>query len=65
MQVLEIRSLPRAAHIAACGVGILDLDDIGAPVGELANAGRAGPHAGQVENGVVGQDIACWFERHF
>ena len=28
----------------------LDLDDLGAPIGELAHRGRTGAHAGQVEH---------------
>src|SRR5262249_37972259 len=41
VQVLEIRAVARAAHIAALPpLGQLDLDDVGAPVRELAHAGR-------------------------
>ena len=37
MQVLEVRAVPLAAQ-AGIALGRLDLDDVGAPVGELAHA---------------------------
>ena len=40
-----------AGHIAALIAGRLDLDDVGAPIGELAHAGRAGAGMRQVEHG--------------
>ena len=51
VQVLEVGALARAARSLAAALvrRHLDLDDVGAPVGELAHAGRAGAHAGQVE----------------
>ena len=53
MEVLEVRTVPRAAH--AFGLvghgGRLDLDDPGSPVRELAHCGRAGPHPGEIEHG--------------
>ena len=52
VQVLEVAALARAAHAFAALLvrRHLDLDDVGAPVGELAHAGRARAHAGQVEH---------------
>ena len=51
MQVLKIRSLAWSAH-RLIGIGRrLDFDDVGAPIGELARAGRPGPHPRQVEHG--------------
>jgi hypothetical protein len=52
VQILEIRPPARAAELFAAGVlqqGI-DLNDIGAPVRELAHAGRPGTDPGQVEH---------------
>ncbi len=53
VQVLEVRTLARTARrLSGHQLGrLLDLDDIGAPVGELAHAGRPRPDLGQVENG--------------
>ena len=52
MQVLEVEAVARAAHgVGAAGFGgLLDLDDLGAPVGELAHRRRAGAMRGQVED---------------
>ena len=57
MQVLEIRAQPRTAQggVAFHRLGQLDLDGIGAPVRQLAHAGRTGAHAGEVQNGETGQ----------
>ena len=52
MQVLEIGTVARAAETFG-GVemlGQLDLDDIGAPIGQLANGRRARADARQVED---------------
>jgi hypothetical protein len=51
MQVLKIRSVARPAHRLFGVRRRLDLDDIGAPIGELARAGRPGPHPRQIEHG--------------
>ena len=53
VQILEVGTLARPAHpLAALFVRRhLDLDDIGAPIGQLPHAGGAGPHAGQIEHG--------------
>ena len=51
VQVLKVAAFARAAHrLFDAGRG-LDLDDIGAPVGKLAHAGRSRSDAGQIENG--------------
>ena len=52
VQVLEVGALARATRPLAAGqrLGQLDLDDVGAPVGQLAHRGRAGPHLGQVDH---------------
>ena len=52
MQVLEVEPVaPRPGHIAAVIAAPLDLDDIGAPIGELAHRGRPGAGVSKVENG--------------
>ena len=60
VQVLEVRSGARAAEPVAVRalIGQLDLDHVGAPVGELAHAGRAGAHARQVDHGEARQRLA-------
>ena len=56
MEILEIEPVAaRPGHIAAVVAAPLDLDDIGAPIGELAHRGRPGAGMGQVENGVFRQ----------
>ena len=40
----------------------LDLDDLGAPVGELAHGGRSGAHARQVEDGEMREGGRGWHE---
>src|SRR6516165_6493638 len=56
MQVLEIEALaPRAGNIAPRFARRLDLDDIGAPIGELAHRGRPGASMTQIENGKTGE----------
>ena len=65
VQILKIRTQPRPAHVALFDVfRRLDLDDIGAPIGELAHAGRAGTHACQIENGEAGQGFGSTRRRH-
>ena len=51
MQVLKVRSFARAAHRLFGVRRRFDLDDVGAPVGKLAHAGRPGAHARQIEHG--------------
>ena len=55
LQVLEVGTVPRAAHIGTAirRFGDFDLDDIGAPIGKLAHRGRPGPGPGQIEDGNV------------
>src|SRR5947209_7061894 len=51
MQILEVRAMPWAAGLFAAGVlqqGI-NLDDVGAPIGELAHAGRPRADPGEVK----------------
>src|SRR5262249_46365949 len=50
MQVLEIRALACTTQTfrRVQVFGELDLDDIGAPIGQLAHRGRAGAHAGKI-----------------
>ena len=50
MQVLKIGPLARPAHWLFHSGRRFDLDDIGAPVGELAHAGRSRPYAGEIEH---------------
>ena len=53
VQILKIRALARSARLLAVGVfqQRIDLDDIGAPVGKLARAGRPRPHPRKIEHG--------------
>src|SRR4029077_6689606 len=56
MQVLEIEALaPRAGNIASRSRRRLDLDHVGAPIGELADGGGPGTGVTQIENGEAGQ----------
>ena len=56
VQILEIRPVARPAHVALGDAGRhLDLDAVGAPIGEIANGGRAGAHPRQVEHGKAGE----------
>ena len=52
VQVLEVRPVPCAAHAAGLvdRFRCLDLDDVGAPVRELAHGGRSGTHTGEIEH---------------
>ena len=53
VQVLEIGTQAWATErvIAFHGLGKLDLDGVGAPVGQLPHTGRPGPHPGEVQYG--------------
>ena len=53
MQVLKVGAVAGAAGIFAPGErrGQLDFDHVGAPIGELAGSGRAGPHPGEIKDG--------------
>src|ERR1019366_3902446 len=66
MQVLEIRPLAWAARALAFLQTLrrLDLDDVGAPIGELAHASRPGTHAREVENGEAGKGLGGPGKRH-
>src|SRR4029453_5380559 len=67
VQILEIRAVARAAGLFPAGIlqQRIDLDDIGAPVGELAHAGRSGTDAGEVEHGEAGQGLGSAGKWHF
>ena len=56
----------RAAEPMAVGplVRHLDLDHVGAPVGELAHAGRSGAHPRQIDHREAGQGGTCGQMRH-
>ena len=64
VQILKIRALARAAHLIFDAGRGFDLDDIGAPIGELANAGRARAHAGEVEHRKTCQSFRRTGKRH-
>ena len=51
MQVLEIGTVAAAAGGIGLLARLLDLDDVGAPIGELAHRSRPGAMGGQIENG--------------
>src|SRR5205085_824758 len=51
MQILEIGTVAAAARRVGVLARRLDLDHIGAPIGELAHRGRAGAVGGQVNDG--------------
>ena len=57
VQVLHVVAVPRPAHgLIRIETGrALDLDHVGAEVGQDAGAGRPGAHAGEVEHTDVGQ----------
>ena len=59
MQVLEIAGMARAADRVAGLEPLrgLDLDHVGAPIRELAHAGRPRTHAGKIENGETGERL--------
>jgi hypothetical protein len=65
MQVLEIRPVPRPAHIGLVeALGHFDLDDVGAPVGQLPRRGRACPHPRQIEHLETGERLRGGGEGH-
>src|SRR5688572_7229048 len=66
MQILEVGALARPAHAFAALLvrRHLDLDDIGAPVGELPHAGGAGPDPGEVEDGEARKRLGSLRKRH-
>src|SRR6185437_16318083 len=49
VEVLEIGAVPRAAE-PAIALDRFDLDDLGAPIGELPYAGRAGADTRQIDD---------------
>ena len=56
MQILEIEPLPPGTgDVAPIVAALLDLDHVGAPIGELAHRGRAGPRMGQIKDGKMRQ----------
>src|SRR6185312_10595911 len=62
VEILEIRRVACSA-LQRVLADRLDLDDVGAPIGELPHAGRPGPHAGKIDNlvgreGEVGHGLA-------
>ena len=66
VQILEIRTLARAARLLAATVfqQRVDLDNVGAPVRQLPHAGGPGANAGQIEHGETGQGLRSAGERH-
>ena len=59
VQILEIRTVPRPARLIAATIlqQRVDLDDVGAPISQLAYAGRPGADAGEIEHGETGQSL--------
>ena len=56
MKVLEVGPVARSTHVHVAGARRhLDLDAVGAPVGEIADGGRTGTHPSQVEDGESGK----------
>jgi hypothetical protein len=58
VQVLEVEAVPAAAHrigVAAWFGRLLDLDHVGAPVGELAHRRRTRAMRGEIEDLDVGE----------
>ena len=65
MQVLEIGPVPRTAHVALVETWWkFDLDDIGAPVGQLPRRRRPGPHPRQIEHLETGECLRGRGEGH-
>lgn len=66
VQILEVRAVARAARLLAGGVlqQRIDLDDIGAPIRELAHTGRPGADAGEVEHRETGEGFGSAWEGH-
>jgi hypothetical protein len=59
VQILEIRAMARPTGLLAGDVirqGV-DLDVVGAPIGELAHAGRSGAGAGEIEHREAGKGL--------
>src|SRR5262249_23856941 len=68
VQVLEVGTVARAAGGVAGPFQLgrrLNLDDVGAPVGELAHAGRARAYPGQVQDGEPLKRARGPWMRHF
>ena len=67
LKILEVGAFARTARPLAFREmrRRLDLDDVGAPVGELAHAGRPRAHARQIENGEAGKGLGGLGKRHF
>ena len=57
VQVLEIGTFARPPHAFLVARRLLDLDDVGAPIGELARAGRARPDAREIEHGEASERL--------
>ena len=53
VQILEIGAVAAAAGRVGMLAGRLDLDDIGAPIGELPHRGRTGAMRGQIDHPVA------------
>src|SRR4029077_433616 len=66
VQVLEVETLARAAgSIAALFVRRhLDLDDVGPPIGELADASGSRADTGQVEHSETGKGLRRFGNSH-
>jgi hypothetical protein len=66
VEVLEIRALARTAHalVRVDARRRFDLDHVGAEVGELLDAGRAGADAGEVEHAQAGERTRGGDVRH-
>ena len=67
LKILEVGAFARTARTFAFGEmrRRLDLDDVGAPIGELAHASRARAHARQIEDGKAGKSLGRPGKRHF
>ena len=64
VHVLEIRPVPAVVHGPFLFSGLLDLDDVGAPVGKLPHGRRAGARAREIEDGKAGQRPLALVFRH-
>src|SRR5204863_1119443 len=66
VQILKVRAAARAARLFAAGIlqQRIDLDDVGAPVRQLADAGRPRADAGEVEHGKAGEGLGSTREGH-
>src|SRR5581483_6732210 len=64
--ILEVGATARPAELLAAGIfqNRVDLDDVGAPVRQLPDAGWAGPHPCEVEHGEAGQGLRSSGECH-